>query len=292
MIIPLNNSISASVIDYDAREFINACGITQSEAIRGLNDCFRELKSSDLWSRIYYGFAMIWAGTSQSMLVDIKSRQSLTTLIPTSGATSSPTFSSTGIQYNGGEYHAILGSPLSAYINTDSRPAHISIYNRTDYISLGLTSVSKHGALEAFSPYEQSISFGPNGVSASLWNSTGPMSFTLSNTSGFFIFSNVDDNNGQVASILNPYSFYLSRNGQIIGSQSSVQNFHSFGSNICIGAYGDNILLPSVRSIDEICWYSIGEGIGQNPTTGRHIDINQQERFYQIVQKLQTILNR
>jgi hypothetical protein len=292
MIIPLNNSISASVIDYDAREFVNVCGITQSSEIRGINDCFRELKSADLWDRIFYGFAMVWAGTSQSMLIDIKSRQSLSTVTPTSGLSSSATFSSTGIKYNGGEYHAILGSPLSSYINTDSRPGHISIYNRTDYISLGLTAISKHGHLEPFTNYEQSISFSNNGVSASLWNGNGPMSFTVSNTSGFFVFSNVDDNNEQVASLLSPYTFYLSRNGQIIGSQSSIFNYHAYGSNICIGAFSDNIIQPSVRSIDEICWYSIGEGLGENSTTGRHIDIYQQERFYEIIQKLQTILNR
>ena len=292
MIIPLNNTISSSIIDYDAREFINACGVTSSNLIRTINDCFKELKSKDIWDCIYYGFAMINTGSSQSMLIDIKSRQSLTTFNPLLGSTASPTYSATGIQYNGGEYHTINSVPFNSIINTDSAPGHISIYNRTDYNLLGLTSTSKHGFLEGFGGYEQSISFSTNGVSASLWNVNGPMSFTTSSTYGFFLFSNIDDNNGNTASNLNPYKFYMSRNGEIIGSQSSNKNLHTYGSNILIGAFGDNLLNPIVRSFDEICWYSIGSGFGENSSSGRQIDIEKQNIFFEIIQKLQTSLNR
>lgn len=292
MIIPLNNSINTSILDYDAREFTRVCGITQSDIIRVINECFKELKNNDLWNSIFYGFAMIYAGSSQSMLVDIKSRQSLVTITPTTGSFLSPTFSNNGIQYNGGVYHAILGTPLSQYPFTKARPAHISIYNRTDYISLGLTVSSKHGHLESFGGMEQSFSFTPTGVSASLWHSTGPVGFTLSNNSGFFIYSNVDNNNNSVSDLSNPYEYYLSRNGQIVGTFSHSSNTHEYGSNICIGAFGDNIFSPSLRSFDEITWYSIGEGADSSSTTGRHIDMIKQEKYFQIVEKLQTILNR
>lgn len=291
MIIPLNNSINSSALDSDAIDFISTCGITASNVIRGINTCFKELKSYDIWDRIYYGFVMVNAGTTASMLVDIKSRQSLSIITPLSIPGTNVTYSVTGIQYNNADFHAILGAPFSDRLNTDSAPGHISIWNRTDYNSLGITVSSKHGFLE-LGGYEQSISFSPSGVSASLWNVNGPMGFSCS-TSGFFVFSNVDDNLGRVAASRTPYKFYLSRNGFIIGSQSSNRNLHTFGSNIIIGGFVDSsIFAPSVRSIDEISWYSIGSGFGANSSTGRHIDINQQEKFYQIIQKLQTNLNR
>jgi hypothetical protein len=292
MIIPLNNSISSSILDYDAREFISVCGITNSSIKSSINDCFKQLKGYQIWDCIYYGFTMINAGTTQSMLVDIKSRQSLSILSPLSGSTASPTYSSTGIQYNRGEFHAITGYPFNFLINTDAAPGHISIYNRTNYASIGLTLSSKHGFLEDFGGYEHSISFGTQGVSASLWNKAGPMSFTLSNTSGFFIFSNVDNNNGSVASSTNPYQFYLSRNGVVIGTQSSETNYHTFGSEILIGAFSDNLVYPIERSYDEITWYSIGSGFEENSQSGKQIDLDKQEKFYQIIQKLQNSLNR
>lgn len=292
MIIPLNNSINSSILDIDAREFISTCGITASDVKRIINDCFKELKAYDIWDRIHYGFAMVYAGTTSSILVDIKSRQTLTEITPSISSGAGVTYSTDGIKYNDDVFHAILGLPFSERLNIDAAPGHISIYNRTDYTSLGITATSKHGFLE-LGGYEQSISFGPSGVSASLWNVSGPMSFTCS-TSGFFVFSNVDDNNGQVASAVNPYQFYLSRNGLIVGSQSSKKNYHTNGSNIIIGSFvNTSIFLPSVRSIDEISWYSIGSGFSSDiNSTGGHIDISQQEKFYQIIQKLQSRLNR
>jgi hypothetical protein len=290
MIIPLNNSISSSIFDYDAREFLSACGVTNSQISRNINDCFKELKSEAIWDCIYYGFAMVNAGTTQSMLIDIKSRNSLSILTPTTGASASPTYSNDGIQYNNGQLHGVITLPFN-FTNTDSAPGHISVYNRTNYTFMGITGSSKHGFLEPFG-YEQSISFSPEGVSASLWNVSGPMSFTLSSTSGFFIFSNVDDNDGFTASTSNPYRFYLSRNGEIIGSQSSIKNYHTFGSNIFIGGFGSTYLNPTVRSLDEICWYSIGSGFSEISSTGRQINITKQKRFFEIIQKLQTLLNR
>jgi hypothetical protein len=292
MIIPLNNGISNSILDFDAREFIDICGITNSQIKRGVNDCFKELKGSGIWDSIYYGFTMINSGTTQSMLIDIKSRQPLSVFIPISGPTASPTYSNDGIQYNNGEFHGFTTSPFINIINNEAAPGHISILNRTDYTLLGLTATSKHGYQEILGGYEQSISFSQNFVSASLWNVSGPMAFTVSNTSGFFIFSNVDDNLGRTASVTNPYRFYLSRNGQVLGTQSSNRNYHTFGSNIFIGAFSDNISLPIQRSIDQISWYSIGSGFGTNSTSGRQIDIDKQERFYRIIQKLQNSLNR
>jgi hypothetical protein len=292
MITTLNNSISNSILDFDAREFIDTCGITSSNIIRNINDCFKELKRSGIWDSIYYGFAMIYSGTSQSMLVDIKSRQSLNSYIPISGPTTSATYSTTGIQYNGGEFLAIDNIPFGNIINSDSAPGHISIYNRTDYNSIGLTLSSKHGYREIFGGYEQSFSFTNTGVSGSLWNAAGPMGFSVSNTSGFFLFSNVDDNDGIPASISNPYKFYMSRNGQILGSQSSVKNYHTFGSNIVIGAFTENLLISLESSFDEICWYSIGSGFGYESQYGRQIDIEKQEIYFQIIQKLQKSLSR
>ena len=215
----------------------------------------------------------------------------MTSFAPAIGVTSSPTYSSSGIKYNSGEFNITSTAPFTYLINQDSAPGHISIYNRTNYAFSGLTGTSKHGFLESFGR-EQSISFSPNGISASLWNNNGPMSFTSSSTSGFFIFSNVDDNGGVTASTTNPYRFYLSRNGQILGSQSSTKNFHTFGSSVVLGAFGDDLGDPSIRSYDEISWYSIGSGFGENSPSGRQIDITKQEKFFQIIYNLQIALNR
>lgn len=292
MIITLNNSISNSILDYDAKEFITTCGVTNSQVVRNINDCFKELKKEDIWDCIFYGYAMVFSGSTQSMLVDIKSRQILSSSIPITGVTDSATYSNTGIKFNEGEYLISSFPPFAFPTNTNSGPGHISIYNRTNYNLLGSTFSSKHGFLEPLGGNEQSISFSSNGVSASLWNQNGPMSFTTSSTSGFFVFSNVDDNNGLTASLSDPYRFYLSRNGQVVGSQSSISNYHTLGSYIVVGAYSDILGNPSVRSFDEICWYSIGSGFGNDSISGRQIDINKQEKFYQIIQKLQISLGR
>lgn len=291
MIIPLNNSISSSILDNDANEFIAVCGITNSQTVRRINDCFKDLKKENLWDCMFYGFAMISTGTTQSLLIDIKTRQSLTQNLPIIGNTTSATYSTNGIQFNNGEYVGLFTNPFNTLINTDAAPGHISIYNRTNYNFYGLTGSSKHGFLESFG-YEQSISFSPDTISASLWNQDGPMGFSSSSTSGFFLFSNIDDNNGLTASPINPYRFYLSRNGQILGSQSSNRNYHTFGSNVVIGAFGDNLGNPSVRSFDEISWYSIGSGFGENSLTGRQINLEKQEKFFQIILNLQIALNR
>lgn len=292
MIIPLANSISNSILDYDARQFINVCGITNSVTIRAINDCFKKFKSEDIWNRIYYGFAMVSTGGSASMLVDIKSRQSINLYTPNSGITASATFSSTGVQFNRGQFLATSDYVFDFIINSDAAPGHISIYNRTNYSSLGITGSSKHGFRESFGGYEQSITFTSGTVSGSLWNKLGPMGFSSSSTSGFFLFSNINDNNGLFANGSNPYVFYMSRNGQILGTQSSETNSHKFGSRIMIGAFGDNFVNPESRSVDEISWYSIGSGFGENSPSGRQIDIGKQENFFQIVKNLQIALNR
>ena len=179
MIIPLNNSITNSILDYDANQFITVCGITNSQTVRLINDCFKEFKKEDIWDCIFFGFIMFYTGTTQSMVVDIKSRQTLIQYTPALGTTSSATYSTTGIQYNNGQYDISSTAPFTYLINQDSAPGHISIYNRSNYSFLGLTGTSKHGFLESFGK-EQSISFSPNGVSASLWNNNGPVSFTTS----------------------------------------------------------------------------------------------------------------
>jgi hypothetical protein len=291
MIIPLNNAINASRLDSDALEFIKNSSITDSTQIRALNELCKDLKREGFWDLLLVAFPMIWAGSTASILRDLKSGSLLETFTPTSGSTASPTYSTNGIQYNGGQWHAtdfiFTPNPL-----IDTPPGHISIYSRTNYFTAGITASGGHGYVEFPSANKQSIEFSQTGILASLWQEDyGSINFGVTATSGFFLFSNVDDNSGNFASSVNPYIFYMSRNGQILGTGSTTKNFQNFGSRVVIGSVMDMGEQPYKRSYEEISWFSCGAGFS-NGEYGGQIDIEKSEIFNGIIQKFQTSLGR
>lgn len=292
MIIPLNISLNASVLDPDALAFIEEAGVSDSITIRALNTLCRALKTYDIWDSLYVAFPMIFTGVTSSQLLDLKTRTYLSVINPLTGSVVSPTYSYSGIKYNGGQYHALDGNSFNTGIYSATPPGHISIYNRTNHLSLGLTQSSGHGFRDVLNNREQSINFSTVSVSGTLWAASNSTSiFGNTNSSGFFLFSNIDNNFGYTASETTAYNFYLSRNGVALGASSSTNNFQGFFSSVAIGAvsYGNGYVIS--RSFDEICWYSCGAGF-VDEGLGSYIDFSRQEIFYQIIQDFQTSLSR
>jgi hypothetical protein len=292
MIIPLNSAVNSSLLDPDALSFIKEANITDSFAIRALNVLCKDLKREGIWDSLYYAFPMIFTGTTASMLLDIKNRVSLVEVLPLTGSTAGVTYSSNGFQYNGGVYHALSEITLNPSPLSDTPPGHISIYNRTNHSLVGLTVSTGHGYYESLNGNKFSIEFSATGVSGSIWNATySTIGNTVSNTTGFYIFSNVNDNFGLTASPTYPYEFYLSRNGEILGTSFSYKNSQRWGAGVVIGSLSQGYGFPLSRSFDQICWYSCGVGYAGN-SKGSYIDSNKSEVFYNIVQNFQKALGR
>lgn len=292
MIIPLNTAISASQLDNDALAFIEEASITDSFTIRALNELCRDLKREGIWDSLYVAFPMIFTGVTASQLIDLKTRTQLEIVTPSSGSTASPTYSSDGIKYNGGQYHLWVDGFFNPSPFSDTPPSHIAIYSRTNHLSEGITQ-STHGYYEFSNGNHQLISFSTSSVVASLWNSTYSVAtFSNTNSTGFYIFSNSDNNSGFTASSQYPYQFYMSRNGQVIGTSSSTKNKQANGSRVVVGgfswAYGELF----DRAYDQICWYSCGAGFSGSNSQGGFIPESKQEIFYNIIQKFQTYLGR
>lgn len=291
MIVPLNTAINSSRLDPDALEFIKNSSIADSNQVRALNELCKDLKSEGFWDSLLVAFPMIWNGTTASVLRDLKTGLLLDTFTPNAGSTASPTYSTNGIQYNGGQWHAtdFIFSPNQF---SDTPPGHISIYSRTNYFTSGITASGGHGYVEFPSANKQSIEFSQDGILSSLWQENyESINFGVTSTSGFFLFSNVDNNSGEISSTSNPYNFYLSRNGQILGTGSSSRNFQTFGSRVVIGSVLGIGEQPYKRSYEEICWYSCGAGFEEG-SFGKNINLEKQEIFYNIIQKFQTSLGR
>lgn len=292
MIIPLNSAINSSLLDPDALAFIKEAEITDSFAIRALNVLCKDLKREGIWDSLYYAFPMVFTGITASMLLDLKNRVSLIEILPLTGSTAGVTYSSNGFQYNGGVYHALSEITLNPSPLSDTPPGHISIYNRTNHVTAGLTVSTGHGYYESSNGNKFSIEFSTTGVSGSIWNATySTIGFTVSNTTGFYIFSNTYDNLGYTASSVKPYQFYLSRNGEITGTSYSYKNSQRWGSGVVIGSLSKGYGFPLSRSFDQICWYSCGVGF-QGSSRGTHIDSSKAEVFYNIVQNFQKALGR
>lgn len=292
MIIPLNSAINSSRLDSDALAFIKQAQITDSFAIRALNVLCKDLKREGIWDSLYYAFPMVFTGITASMLLDLKNRVSLIEILPLTGSTAGVTYSSNGVQYNGGSYHALSDVTLNPTPLSNTPPGHISIYNRTNHVTAGLTVSTGHGYYEGPNSNKFSIEFSTNGVSGSIWNATfSTIGFTVSNSSGFYIYSNTNNNSGFTASSNYPYEFYLSRNGEVIGTSFSYRNFQKWGSVVVIGSLSQGYGNPISRSYDQICWYSCGVGF-QGSSRGTHIDSSKAEVFYNIVQNFQKALGR
>lgn len=291
MITFLNTSVSSSSLDRDANEFIKASGITNSVHKRAINDLCKDLKSTGFWNKSYRIFPFIYTGVTASSILELKTRTSLSE--DNGYGITGVTFSNNGIKFNKG---VIYYDSQSWTPNTQVTPGHISIWSRTDLFSSGLTS-SGFGSINN----QQNGAYlvlGTNSVSASLWNDStfisnyGAHAFSSVSTNGLFIYSNENNNDGNISSVNTPYIFYMSRNGSVLGTQSSRSNISNGGINFSIGSLININLLPNLYtnvSNGEISWLSYGGG-GLN--LGEQIDIDEQNNFYQIVYKFQKALGR
>lgn len=313
MIIPLGNAIASSRIDRDASEFIKVAQITDETQIRAINELCRDLKREGLWSSFNRAFPFVYNGTTASMLVCLKTRESL--VIATSSTPTSITFSSTGVQF--GLTSSLIQAGNFSYqpvLRTDlTRGGHISIYSRT---SNNPTNTQSHTSQQNSSGQLLGIEFiyssnpPERKVRASFFGTTfsgNPNSlgangavlheftFTSTDNSGFYVYSN-QNQVGTSASVTNPWIFYMSRNDQVLGTASSFRNWNGQGVIARLGFKSSPFDGLTGQSLQEICWWSFGGGSPGRTTTnfeyGSSIDLNKQQIFYQIIQKFQTRLNR
>jgi hypothetical protein len=316
MITFTNNGITTSILDYDAREFIRLAKLTDETQIRAVNDLCKDLKKEGFWNSLNRCYPFVYAGTTASMLVCLKTRNSLSLTTTPNGIT----FSSTGVQFG---YTSSLAnnSSFMAFTGDIFYGGHLSIYNRTN-TSLSLTNQSHggHGNYGANLPGTQRrtgvfIGFGTasNGVGTirgSLYNgstynvpgspvnspngdgdSSNPRfnTFTYSGSNtGLLVYSTINIYDG-TASMTNPWMFYMSKNESILGMTWSVKNFPTEYIPI-LGNYR-NISIPSNQSLQEICWWSWGAG-DSTTSNGGPIELSKQPLFYKIIQKFQTSLGR
>lgn len=303
MIVPINNAINSSIIDYDAREFIRISRITDSTQIRAVSDLCRELKVNNLWDKFIYIYPFIYVnGYTNSMYVELKSRQIGLT---ESSSGNDITYSSTGVKFNQGKVLEQTSLSVQPGELTEAGPGHISVYTRLNSITqssyntytpvngcFNITGPGLGGGWLAYSFGTQSVrfSFMYTGLSA---NGSGLkwQTFTTStNTSGFWIYSANSENNGLTASTQNPFTYSLSLNGNIQCTFSNTRQWTGLGNIVTLG--GGNNATYSNKSLDEICWYSVGWSGSPTWSGGRIIYPNQHDILYNIIQKFQTTLGR
>jgi hypothetical protein len=319
MITFANNGITTSILDYDAREFIRLAKLTDETQIRAVNDLCKDLKKEGFWNSLNRCYPFVYAGTTASMLVCLKTRNSLILTTTPNGIT----FSSTGVQFG---YTSSLTNNTSFMAGTGDifYGGHLSIYNRTN-TSLSLTNQfhGGNGNYGANLPGTQRrtgviIGFGTasNGVGTirgSLYNGStynvpgspvnstntdgyninprfNTFTYSGSNT-GLLVYSTINIYDG-TASMTNPWMFYMSKNESILGMTWSVKNFPAAHTPI-LGNYRDYSSLPGIsnQSLQEICWWSWGAG-DSTTSNGGPIELSKQPSFYKIIQKFQTSLGR
>ena len=323
MIVPLNNGITTSILDRDAREFIRVAGISDETQIRAINELCKDLKRENFWSSFWRCYPFVFSGITASMLVCLKTRESLLLTYP-NGVSSvttpnSLTFSNTGVQFG---YTSSIAIPISILPITEVyRGGHISIYNRA---ATNLPFKQSHGGngnlgIQRFTGTFLTFGTASGGVgnifgsfyNASVWNVPGNPyssinangvpgnprynSFTYSgDNTGLFIYSNTNIEAG-TASLNSPFTFYMTKNQTVLGITTSPRNYAGQGAPPRLGGYLDYAYAspynPTNQSLQEICWWSIGGGLSDG-SVGGPIPLSQQPSFYNIIQKFQTTLGR
>lgn len=303
MIVPINSGINSSIIDYDAREFIRIARITDSTHIRAVNDLCKELKGNNLWNKFVYIYPFIYVnGYTNSMYVELKSRQIGLT---ESSSGNDITYSSKGVKFNQGKVLEQTSLGVQPGILTEAGPGHISVYTRLNSITqssydtytpvngyFNTTGGGIGGGWLAYSFGTQSVrfSFMYTGLSASGSGLKWQTFTTSTNTSGLWIYSANSENNGLTASSQNPFTYSLSQNGNIQFTFSNTRQWTGFGNVVALG--GGNYVTYSNKSLDEICWYSIGWSGSPTWSGGRIIEPDNHAVLYNIIQKFQTTLGR
>jgi len=328
MITFTNNGTNTSILDYHARQFITATKLTDYTQIRAINELCKDLKKERIWDklRIIYPFVYNSAFTA-SVLYNLKDT-SYAKLVEIGSTGSAPTYSNTGIKFNGDGVSAInlsinfysLNATFSSSGWTYAPPMSMAVYNRFNSISApsGYNGENASKAGSSTTPLAYlGFQFGTNSVGFDMlkWHyPTTPLPgasyskyFTQSDTSGFWIHSAINSNGGS-ASKFTPYNYLMSKNGVGVGLFIESHG-PTFGSANVNGGFG----VPAIRlgqrigdqsglvgstnpSRDELCWYSLGwmDGDGSVvPWNGPDpISPTQHMSFYQIVQKFQTKLGR
>jgi hypothetical protein len=305
MITFTNNGINTSILDYHARQFIDAAKLTDEIQIRALHELCKDLKRDGIWDklRIIYPFVYNSAFTA-SVLYDLKGVYNLTI-----GNATSPTasiFSSNGVKFNGGQTlqsgvinelkasnFGNIGQPLESGRGIPyAPPGHISIYNRfNSYGSTNSTYDPKNSGYNTVSTLPGSgqfaYSFGTNSVKFGFAN-INPFNFieaasknvpffgnsevswssytASTDTSGFWIYSAISGL-GYSASIVSPQMYNLVQNGQFVDQFPIKHQYTSNSPYLVFGGYVNSLGHYVRPSYDEICWYSIGWSNGRGSTS-------------------------
>lgn len=180
---PMKKLIRKIAIDADATTYINAveaAGRTLTDAEKGyINTYIVGLKSAGIWDKIYDRGLPIW-GTAAPSLLTLKGIATLT-------AINSPTFSSTGVDFNGTNQYITTNIIPSTALSLTS--THISYYSQEDVLNTNtdMGCVSSTNRLEIY------LRHNTTGLTARIWaTGSGQITTTAPGTSmGYFMATRV-----------------------------------------------------------------------------------------------------
>ena len=256
----LARSASGGAVDPDAQAFITAASITDPTQQAAINQLVIGLKADSLWTKMKAIYPVV-GGVASSHAVNLKSPGTYNLSFATGW-----THSATGMTPNGITYANTLLTPSVALSSTN---AHHSSYFRTNRT---IAQQSAYGAYVSptsdfqFYPYTFNIGW----ISDIYDNSQSRLTSNLGNSTGFVLMNRGNAN-----------SHKIFRNGTQLAATTNTTNGTPPNIPYYIGQVNSNGV-PSFGDVNQICFYSIGDGLTDAEAT------NLRTR----VQTFETALNR
>lgn len=260
-----------SVMDVDAANFLTASGLQNDTTIKyAINSFVQDLKINDLWDKLYVAYPLVGA-TSQSQAINLVDTGSYNITWYSSSFWS---FDSNGATSDAANltFATTNWAPADAPIAFRTT-GHLSVYSRTDNAGgydMGGESTGTQGNQTAIAIQDVSASLGyfiPGLPTSATTN------VSLGTSLGFFQASRVNDS-------------YVEgfRNGSLVTSGSVASStFYDHAVEFYIGATNNSgIIDATAYTSRNYSFFSIGKGM----------DAPQAQKFYTVVQNLQTALGR
>ena len=255
--------INISGLDPDAKAFLDATAITDVTITRAINTLVIDLKGFGVWSKCRAIYPMV-GGTATTHMYNLKDPQNTNAafrLLFSGGWT----HSSTGALPNG--TNAYANTVLNPSVSLTNFNTSITFYSRTNsngvHFDMGSSNL---GSTQIMSIYSR---LSGNAIADTGNFNTSRINVATANSLGFYHINRSSNN-----------SLKLFKNGNIIGTNTNVDNATLPNQNINIGAvFLTNFTQFSNR---ECAFASIGNSFTDTEATN----------FYTAVQAFQTTLGR